>query len=197
MTDTPQDENQLIAQRRQKLQALRERGNPFPNDFRREHEADDLQAAYASQDPEWFKSNTVEVSVAGRMMAKRVMGKASFASLQDTTGRIQLFLQRDALGESTYADFKTLDIGDIVGARGSLFITQKGELSVRVASLELLTKSLRPLPEKFHGMTDQELRYRQRYVDLIVTQKSRDTFKKRASTIDAMRRFLADRDYLE
>gem|GEM_PF-7037644 len=131
------------------------------------------------------------------MMAKRVMGKASFASVQDTSGRIQLFVQREAIGEEAYAAFKTLDVGDIVGANGSLFITQKGELSVRVQSLRLLTKSLRPLPEKFHGMTDQELRYRQRYVDLIVTQKSRDTFIKRAATIDAMRRFLVDRGYLE
>ena len=197
MTDQPQDENQLIAQRRQKLQALREAGNPFPNDFRREHEAADLQRDYASRDPEWFKGEQVEVSVAGRMMAKRVMGKASFASVQDTSGRIQLFVQREAIGEEAYAAFKTLDVGDIVGANGSLFITQKGELSVRVQSLRLLTKSLRPLPEKFHGMTDQELRYRQRYVDLIVTQKSRDTFIKRAATIDAMRRFLVDRGYLE
>ncbi len=197
MTDQPQDENQLIAQRRQKLQQLRDAGNPFPNDFKREHEAASLQAEYAERDPNWFKENTVTVSVAGRMMAKRVMGKASFASLQDTTGRIQLFLQRDALGEADYAEFKTHDVGDILGASGSLFITQKGELSVRVDSLRLLTKSLRPLPEKFHGMTDQELRYRQRYVDLIVTQKSRETFIKRAATIDAMRRYLVDRDYLE
>lgn len=199
MSDTPssQDENQLIAQRRQKLRAMREAGNPFPNTFRREHEAQPLQAEYASKDPDWFNEHGVEVSVAGRMMAKRVMGKASFASLQDTSGRIQLFVQREGIGEDAYADFKTLDVGDIVGAKGTLFITRKGELSVRVATLELLTKSLRPLPEKFHGVTDQELRYRQRYVDLIVTQKSRDTFKKRAATIDSMRRFLVDRDYLE
>ncbi|MEM7378418.1 MAG: lysine--tRNA ligase [Pseudomonadota bacterium] len=197
MTDSPQDENQLIAQRRQKLAALREAGNPFPNDFRRTHEAGCLQADYAAREAAWFTDNTVEVAVAGRMMAKRVMGKASFASVQDTTGRIQLFVQRDGIGESAYAAFKTLDVGDIVGATGTLFVTQKGELSVRVTRLTLLTKSLRPLPEKFHGMTDQELRYRQRYVDLIVTEKSRDTFKKRAATIDAMRRFLVDRDYLE
>ncbi|MEM9602736.1 MAG: lysine--tRNA ligase [Pseudomonadota bacterium] len=197
MTDSPQDENQLIAQRRQKLAALRKAGNPFPNDFRRTHEAGQLQSDCASHDAAWFADNTVEVAVAGRMMAKRVMGKASFASVQDTTGRIQLFVQRDRIGEAAYAAFKTLDVGDIVGATGTLFVTQKGELSVRVAALSLLTKSLRPLPEKFHGMTDQELRYRQRYVDLIVTEKSRDTFKKRAATIDAMRRFLVERDYLE
>lgn len=199
MSDTPSlhDENQLIAQRRQKLRAMREAGNPFPNTFRREHEAQPLQVEYASKDPDWFNQHRVEVSVAGRMMAKRVMGRASFASLQDTSGRIQLFVQREGIGEDAYADFKTLDVGDIVGAKGTLFITRKGELSVRVATLELLTKSLRPLPEKFHGVTDQELRYRQRYVDLIVTQKSRDTFKKRAATIDSMRRFLVDRDYLE
>ncbi len=192
-----QDENTLIAQRREKLSALRERGNPFPNDFRRKQEAADLLSGYAEKDPAYFDDNTVEVSVAGRMLVKRVMGKASFCKIQDSSARIQLFLQRDALGVDAYQDFKQMDVGDILGAEGTLFITKTGELSVRVSRLRLLTKSLRPLPEKWHGLTDQEQRYRQRYVDLIINDDTRRTFRIRAAMIAYLRRFLDQRGYLE
>jgi len=137
------------------------------------------------------------VSVAGRMMLKRVMGKASFATVQDATGRLQLYITRDALGEELYAAFKHWDLGDIVGAAGTLFKTRTGELSVKVADVRLLAKALRPLPEKFHGMTDQEQRYRQRYVDLITNPASRDVFIKRSQIVQAMREFFVARRYLE
>lgn len=192
-----QDENSLIAQRREKLAALREAGNPFPNDFRRQHEANNLLVEYADKPAEFFDENDVSVSVAGRMMVKRVMGKASFCKIQDSTGRIQLFIQRDTLGVDEYQAFKHMDIGDILGAEGSLFITKTGELSVRVSRLQLMTKSLRPLPEKWHGLTDQEQRYRQRYVDLIINEDTRNTFRTRAAMIRYIRRFLDDLGYLE
>ncbi len=192
-----QDENQLIAQRREKLNAMRARGEAFPNDFRRDTEVAEIRALYGDKTAEYFQENTHTVQIAGRLMAKRVMGKASFANLQDTTGRIQLYVHGKQLGAEAYEDFKTFDMGDIVGAVGTVFVTQKGELSVKLTELRLLVKSLRPLPEKFHGISDQETRYRQRYVDLIVTEKSRQTFKSRSKAIDAMRRFLVDRDYLE
>ena len=203
MTDqeTPQeeqqDENQLIAQRREKLNALREQGDAFPNDYRRDTEVSEIVEAYGDKTAEYFQENTHTVRLAGRLMAKRVMGKASFANLQDTTGRIQLYVHGKQIGEEAYAAFKTFDMGDIVGAVGTVFVTQKGELSVKLTELRLLVKSLRPLPEKFHGISDQETRYRQRYIDLIVTEKSRQTFKARSKAVDAMRRFLVDRDYLE
>ncbi|MEM7207211.1 MAG: lysine--tRNA ligase [Pseudomonadota bacterium] len=192
-----QDDNTLIAQRREKLAGLREAGNPFPNDFRREDEAAALLEKYDGKPNEFFDENTVEVSVAGRMMVKRVMGKASFCKLQDTTGRVQLFVQRDNIGEAHYAAFKQSDIGDIYGAKGALFVTKTGELSVRVRELKLLTKSLRPLPEKWHGLTDQEQRYRQRYVDLIINESTRETFRIRAAMINYLRNFLNERGYLE
>ena len=192
-----QDENTLIAQRREKLNALRESGNPFPNDFRREHEAADLLAEYGEKPSEFFGENTVTVSVAGRMLVKRVMGKASFCKVQDSSERIQLYVQRDAIGVDEYQSFKQMDIGDILGAEGTLFVTNKGELSVRVSRLQLMTKSLRPLPEKWHGLTDQEQRYRQRYVDLIINEDTRNTFRIRSAMIAYLRNFLNARGYLE
>ncbi len=197
MEETIQDENKLIAQRREKLNELRSRGVAFPNDFRRDSLAGELQDQFSQRDNSWFDENPTDVSVAGRIMAKRVMGKASFSRLQDQSGDIQLFLQRDILGEENYANFKQLDVGDIVGATGELFVTRTGELSIRVRELKLLTKSLRPLPEKFHGLADQELKYRQRYVDLIVNKKSRETFRVRSKVIAYFRDFLNKRGYIE
>jgi len=192
-----QEEHRLIALRREKLNALRDRGNAFPNDFRRNVMAGELHAEYGERDDAWFETNPVRVAVAGRMMAKRVMGKASFAHLLDMSGRIQLFVQRDALPEGDYAEFKGWDIGDIVGAEGTLFRTRTGELSVKVETLRLLTKSLRPLPEKFHGLTDQEQRYRQRYLDLIMNEPVRAIFRQRTAIIQYIRNYLDARGYLE
>jgi lysyl-tRNA synthetase class 2 len=192
-----QDENSLIAQRRAKLDALREKGNCFPNDFRRNAIAGELHAEYGEQENETLEATPVRVKVAGRLMAKRVMGKASFAQLQDMSGRIQLFLQRDSLPEGVYQEFKGWDIGDIIGAEGVLFKTKTGELSVRTESLRILTKSLRPLPEKFHGLSDMETRYRQRYVDLIMNEVSRKTFQMRSRIVQYIRQYLDARDFLE
>ncbi len=195
MTET--DEHKLIAQRRQKLNALREQGLAFPNDFRRDSIAAELHAAFGDKDKEWFEENTIRVKVAGRMMGRRVMGKASFAHIQDMSGRIQLFAQRDSLPEGRYQAFKGWDIGDIISAEGKLFKTKTGELSVKADELRILTKSLRPLPEKFHGLTDQEIRYRQRYLDLIMNQESRNTFIIRSRIIQFIRDFFNQRNFLE
>jgi lysyl-tRNA synthetase class 2 len=192
----PTDENKLIAERRAKLARLRAAGCAFPNDFRRDALADQLLTAYADRPPEWFDEHIIRVKVGGRMMVKRVMGKASFAKVMDRTGQIQLFLQSETLGE-VYEEFKHWDIGDIVGAEGPLFKTKKGELSVRVEKLRLLTKSLRPLPDKWHGLADQEIRYRQRYVDLIVNPESRRVFETRTRIIKYLRSFLDALDFLE
>ncbi|HEY9149339.1 MAG TPA: lysine--tRNA ligase [Gammaproteobacteria bacterium] len=192
------DENKLIAQRREKLRELRQSTDiPFPNDFRRNVTAGELHAEYDEKDAEFLTANPRRVAVAGRMMAKRVMGKASFTTLQDMSGRIQLFLQRDALPEGVYQQFKGWDVGDIIGAEGVMFKTKTGELSVQVDSLRLLTKSLRPLPEKFHGLSDQETRYRQRYVDLIMNEVSRNTFATRTRMVQFIRNFLNERAFLE
>ena len=193
----PTDENQIIADRRAKLAKLREAGQAFPNDFLRTHHAADLHARYGGVENEALSKENVEVSVAGRIMLKRVMGKASFATIQDGTGRIQLFVADDATGAATHEAFKHWDIGDIVGASGTVFRTNKGELSVRCKQLRLLTKSLRPLPDKFHGLEDRESRYRQRYVDLIVNEATRAAFVTRARAIAAMRQFMVDRGFLE
>ena len=194
---TDQDENALIAQRRSKLQALRDDGNAFPNDFRRNAMAGELHAEYEGRDNESLEAEPVRVKVAGRMMAKRVMGKAAFAQLQDMTGRMQLFLQRDALPEGVYQAFKGWDVGDIIAAEGVMFRTKTGELSVRCESLYLLTKSLRPLPEKFHGLSDLETRYRQRYVDLIMNEASRETFRMRSRIMQFIREYLNALGYME
>jgi lysyl-tRNA synthetase class 2 len=195
----PVDENKLIAERRAKLDKLRATGtggNGFPNDFRRDALADQLLTAYGDRAPEWFDQNTVRVKVGGRMMVKRVMGKASFAKIADRSGEIQLFLQSQALGP-VYDEFKSWDVGDVLGAEGTLFITKAGELSVKVEKLRLLVKSLRPLPDKWHGLSDQETRYRQRYVDLIVSPESRQVFRTRTRIVKYLRDFLDALDFLE
>ena len=189
----PADENQLIAERREKLAQLRAaqaegKGVAFPNDFKPGHRAAALVEAHGATDGEALEAQAVSVSVAGRMMLKRVMGKASFATLQDATERIQLYVTRDAVGEDVYADFKRWDLGDIVGAEGTLMKTKTGELSVKVTKLRLLTKSLRPLPDKFHGMADQEQKYRQRYVDLITDAEARGRFVARTCEDEERRR---------
>ncbi len=192
----PEDENRLIAERRAKLAALREGGAAFPNDFRRNALAQELHGLYAQRSAESLDAEKIEVSVAGRMMAKRLMGKAAFTHIQDMSGQIQLFLQRDALGE-VYEQFKGWDIGDIVGARGTVFRTKTGELSVRVTELRLLVKSLRPLPEKWHGLTDMETRYRQRYVDLIMSPESRAVYQVRNQVIHFIRGFFDALGFME
>lgn len=196
--DPIKDENKLIAQRREKLNAIREAGNAFPNDFRRDALAADLHESYDVKTKEELEEMNVRVAVAGRMMAKRVMGKASFAQLQDMSGKIQLYLQRDSLPDGLYNDgFKKWDVGDVIGAEGTLFKTKTDELSVKVEGLRLLTKSLRPLPEKFHGLTDTEIRYRQRYVDLIMNQEVKDTFIRRTKIIAFIRNYFNDNGYME
>jgi lysyl-tRNA synthetase class 2 len=193
----PQEENQIIAERRAKLARLRQQGPAFPNDFARTHHAGDLQEKYGALDREQIAAASVEVSLAGRMMLKRVMGKASFATVADGSGRIQLYVTPEDVGTGVYEAFKHWDIGDIVGADGALFRTQKGELSVRVRRLRLLAKSLRPLPDKFHGLEDRELRYRQRYVDLIMNDGTRQAFVVRSKAIAAMRAFMVEQGFLE
>ena len=202
MTDEatlPVDENQLIAERRGKLKALREQGVAFPNDFRRAHYAGDLQDEFADKDQwtsEALDATGRVIQMAGRMVLKRVMGKASFAQIQDMTGRIQLYLQSSTL-EDSYEAFKGWDIGDIIAVEGTLTRTKTGELSIKATKIKLLTKSLRPLPDKFHGLSDVEQRYRQRYVDLIVNPEARDVFVKRSKIISAMRSWLDARRFLE
>ncbi|CAC9456174.1 Lysyl-tRNA synthetase (class II) (EC 6.1.1.6) [uncultured Gammaproteobacteria bacterium] len=193
-----QDDNKLITERRTKLALLREAGNPFINDFKPENLAKDITTEFGQLSKEVLEQKVVEVSIAGRMMLKRVMGKASFAHIQDTSGQIQLFVTRDELPEGFYNEqFKKWDIGDIVGVKGTLFKTKVGELSVRVNEIKLLTKALRPLPEKFHGLSDQEMRYRQRYVDLIINEQVRDTFKRRSQIISYIRNFFNNAGFME
>ena len=193
----PADENALIAERREKLAAVRARGIAFPNDFKPKHRAAELARLHGDLANEALEPMAVSVSLAGRMMLKRVMGKASFATLQDATGRIQLFATKDALGEEAYEHFKHLDLGDIVGAEGTLFKTRTGELSVRLSQLRLLTKSLRPLPDKFHGMADAEDKYRQRYVDLITDEAARARFAARSKTLSSIRSFMTEHGFME
>ncbi len=192
-----QDENRLIAERRAKLAKLRETGVAYPNDFVPDARAAALHDKYDDQEQEALAAAPVTVKVAGRMMLKRVMGKASFATLQDSTGRIQIYLDRGTLGEDSYAAFKQWDIGDIIAIEGSVFKTNKGELSVHAATARLLSKSLRPLPDKFHGVADQELRYRQRYVDLIMTDATRRTFEARSKAVGSIRQFMLNAGFLE
>jgi lysyl-tRNA synthetase class 2 len=191
------DDNQIMAERREKLQALREKGVAYPNDFQPTHHAADLHERYGDTDQPTLESKQIEISIAGRMMLKRVMGKASFATIQDASGQIQFYLTRDNLGEDVYAAFKHWDMGDIIAARGTLFRTNKGELSVLVKELRLLAKSLRPLPDKFHGLADQEMKYRQRYVDLIVSPETRNTFRARTKALSSLRRHMADAGFME
>src|SRR5690606_30253707 len=176
---------------------LRKHGIAFPNDFRPQHHAAELHQQYGELDNEALESRAVSVSIAGRMMLKRVMGKASFATIQDRSGRIQLFISRDNLGEEVYDAFKKWDLGDILAAEGVVFKTKTGELSVKVSNLRLLTKSLRPLPEKFHGLADQEMKYRQRYVDMIVSEETRQTFIARSKIVASIRKYMLDSEFLE
>ncbi len=203
MTDhnTPEievDENQLIAERQKKLALIRESDGPtFPNDFRRTDVADHLATQYGTDDKETLEQKGIEVAVCGRIMLRRIMGKASFLTIQDVSGRIQLYARKADLPEGVYDDFKTWDLGDIVGGRGTLFKTNTGELSVHLTEIQLLTKSLRPLPDKHKGLTDTEMRYRQRYVDLMTNDETRKVFTMRSKVIAAIRRFFESREFLE
>lgn len=193
------DENRLIAERRAKLDALRLAGNAFPNDFRKNATAADLYARFGSLDHAALQVLEEEFAVAGRMMAKRVMGKIAFVRLRDRSGDIQLVIQRERLPAGVFEQFKHWDAGDIIAGAGHIFRTQKGELSVKLVSLRLLVKSLRPLPEKWHGLTDTELRYRQRYLDLVVNEASREVFRRRSRIIRFIRDFMEapGREFLE
>ena len=191
------DSNQIVEERRAKLRELRAHGNAFPNDFRRRHLAAELHRDYGTNSNEALEPLKVEVAVAGRMMLKRVMGKASFATIQDMTGRTQIYVTNDVTGEAVHAAFKHWDLGDIIGATGTLFKTKTGELTVKATGVRLLAKSLRPMPEKFHGLADQESKYRQRYLDLITNPETQRVFKMRSRMIQAMREFFVARAYLE
>ncbi|PXB01797.1 lysine--tRNA ligase [Pectobacterium carotovorum] len=196
--DQAQDLNNELKTRREKLVALRETGIAFPNDFRRDSTSDRLHAEFDGKENEELEELGIEVTVAGRMMTRRIMGKASFVTLQDVGGRIQLYVSRDDLAEGIYNEqFKKWDLGDILGARGKLFKTKTGELSIHCTELRLLTKALRPLPDKFHGLADQETRYRQRYLDLIANDESRNTFRIRSKVMAAIRSFMVDHGFME
>ncbi|HDY4894714.1 lysine--tRNA ligase [Yersinia enterocolitica] len=198
VAEQAQELNSELQARREKLAALREKGIAFPNDFRREHLSDQLHAEYGEKTNEELEALDIEVTVAGRMMTRRIMGKASFVTLQDVGGRIQLYVSRDDLPEGVYnEEFKKWDLGDILGARGKLFKTKTGELSIHCSELRLLTKALRPLPDKFHGLADQETRYRQRYLDLIANDESRNTFKVRSQVMSDIRRFMVEKGFME
>lgn len=202
-TDAGLDEHKLTAERRAKLAELRKAGGAggagggaYPNDFRRDALAGQLHEAFDAKSGEWLEANPTRVTVGGRLMFKRLMGKASFAKIADRTGQIQLYLQQENLGES-YEAFKGFDVGDILGASGVLFRTKTGELSVRADQLRLLVKSLRPLPDKWHGLADTETRYRRRYLDLVMNEASRNTFRTRARIVRYLRDFLDALDFLE
>jgi lysyl-tRNA synthetase class 2 len=199
---TPHDENQLIAERREKLKAIRlqqleGKCVAFPNDFKPADHAADLFAAHAGQSPESLIEQGAVAKVAGRMMLKRVMGKASFATLQDSSGRIQIYIKAEDVGADLYASFKHWDLGDIVAAEGRVFKTKTGELSIHASSVRLLTKSLRPMPDKFHGMNDQEMKYRQRYVDLMTDETTRARFVARSKAVSGIREFMVAHNFLE
>ncbi len=195
--EIPVDENHIIAERREKLANWRSSGRAYPNDFSRENTAGKLDELYGDKDPEALEATPVEVRVAGRIMLKRVMGKASFITIQDLSGRIQLYVKRDEVGDEIYADFKHWDIGDIVGCVGTLFKTRTGELTVQAGEIRLLSKSLRPLPDKFHGLTDVEQKYRQRYVDLIMSEETRFTFVARSRMVQSIRNYMVGHGFLE
>jgi len=198
MTDeTELDENEIVALRRSRLTELRALGNAFPNDFRRQHLALQLHEEFGEANKEDLEAAAARTAVAGRIVLRRMMGKASFLTLQDVSGRIQLYVRQDEVGPETYEAFKSWDIGDIVGAAGSMMKTNKGELTVNVSEIRMLTKSLRPLPDKHKGLSDTETRYRQRYLDLMVNEETRDLFIKRSQIVDGIRRFLIDHDFME
>ena len=192
-----QDENQLIAERRAKLAEWRKSSHAYPNDFSRENTAGKLDELYGEKTREELEESPVEVRVAGRVMLKRVMGKAAFLTIQDLSGRIQLYVSKNDAGEETLEALKQWDLGDIVGAVGKLFKTKVGELTVNCSEARLLTKSLRPLPEKFHGLTDQETKYRQRYLDLIMNEESRFTFVARSRLVQSIRNYMTGHGFLE
>jgi lysyl-tRNA synthetase class 2 len=192
----PQDESVVIQIRQQKLAELRDKGFAFPNDFRRDALAGELIERYGQEEGEALKAKKIEVAVAGRMMLRRVMGKASFCHLQDVSGRMQVYITSNELPEQ-YEEFKHWDLGDILGVKGTLFITKTGELTIHATDVQLLTKSLRPLPDKFHGLSDQEMRYRKRYVDLIANEDSRRVFLTRTKLLQAIRNFMMSHRFLE
>lgn len=191
------NENHIVAERRQKLAELRLRGNAFPNDFRRQDTAAELHASYGEKSREDLHEESIGTAVAGRIMLRRGQGKASFLTLQDVSGRIQVYVRQNEVGEAVYSDFKSWDVGDIIGVEGTMMRTNTGELTVQAVSLRMLTKSLRPLPEKHAGLTDVETRYRQRYLDLIMNEESRDLFVKRSKIVDGIRRYFIDREFME
>ncbi len=191
------DENQIIAIRREKLGEIRKQGIAFPNQFKRDAFAGDLQAQYGETEKAELDPQEIPVKVAGRMMLQRAMGKASFATIQDVSGQIQVYVNNQGVGEDVHNAFKHWDLGDIIGVEGTLFKTNHGELTVRAAKLHLLTKSLRPLPDKHKGLSDQETKYRQRYVDLIANPDSRDIFIKRSQIVQAIRNYMVNEHYLE
>lgn len=191
------DINEQLAQRKTKLAALREQGNAFPNDFHKDAFAADLHAQYGEKDEPELEQLVKSVKIAGRIVARRLMGKASFVHIQDMTGRLQLYVKQETISAAIYEDFKHWDLGDIVAAQGVVFKTKTGELSIRVDHIRLLTKALRPLPDKFHGLTDQEMRYRQRYVDLIANEDTRRVFQIRSAVVSAIRDFFIQRRFLE
>jgi len=203
MNDTTRDdgqqstEAQILEQRRTKLAALRAQGNAYPNDFRRDTLAADVLSTYAEATNDMLDAKPVRVAVAGRMMTRRIMGKAAFAHLKDMSGSLQVYVKRDDLGAEAFEAFKSFDLGDILGVQGRVFRTRTGELSLHVETMRLLTKSLRPLPEKWHGLTDLEARYRQRHVDLIVNDEARQVFRVRSRVIDCIRQFLQARGFQE
>jgi lysyl-tRNA synthetase, class II len=195
--ETPQDREKLVEERRAKLKGIRDKGAAFPNDFAREHYAADLVAQHGASANEQLEATPIPATIAGRLMLKRVMGKACFGTLRDMTGAIQIFVSENDTGADALAAFKQYDLGDIVGVTGTMFKTRTGELTVKAKSVRLLTKSLRPLPEKFHGLTDQETKYRQRYVDLITNEETRKAFQVRSRAVQAIREFLLTERYLE
>jgi lysyl-tRNA synthetase class 2 len=196
MIEEQLDESEVYLIRKQKLVELRAQGFDFPNDFRREHLAEDLLKEYSAVEKAQLASLNVKVAVAGRIVLRRIMGKASFFHIQDVSGRIQIYLKADELPE-LYEQFKHWDLGDIVAVKGELFQTNTGELTIKADYVALLTKALRPLPDKFHGLTDQEIRYRKRHVDLIANEESRKTFLIRSRVIQAIRQFMDSHAFLE
>ncbi|MFZ4652698.1 MAG: amino acid--tRNA ligase-related protein, partial [Rubrivivax sp.] len=196
------DDNQLMVERREKLAALREQARAsgqaaFPNDFKPTHHAADLHHRHGQVPNEELEPQGIRVAIAGRLMLKRVMGKACFGTLQDASGRMQLYVTQDNVGEQALAAFKHWDLGDILACEGTLFRTKTGELSVKASRVRLLTKSLRPLPDKFHGMTDQEQKYRQRYVDLMTDEHARARFVARSKAVSSIRQFMVEHGFLE
>ncbi|MBV8802391.1 MAG: lysine--tRNA ligase, partial [Gammaproteobacteria bacterium] len=195
--NTTLDTNELIEQRRSKLSTLRSKGIAYPNDFRRDALASHLHNEHENKTEAELEAHPIHAKIAGRIMTRRLMGKASFVHIKDMSGKIQLYVRQDAVKPEEYEQFLQWDLGDIIGAEGTLFKTKTGELSLRVTHIRLLTKSLRPLPDKYHGLIDQELRYRQRYLDLLVNDTTHNTFIIRTKIIEKIREFLKKRDFLE